>query len=103
MNYFLLFLGWVIVVGIIFWFIEQKNRKAKDTLQLLDALGDPIGRSINSLSGIMGEPEVAEVVDSKLVRWVWMIGKVSVVAEWDKMDRNNSIVSFMRSDRISRY
>ena len=100
------FLILLAVAAAIFLFWQQnkaKNTKeAINILQRLDGLGDTEGKSISDLQSILGSPSLRKASDNdpNIVQWVWNIGKVCIVANWDKMDKNEKIITFLRNDGL---
>ena len=100
------FLILLAVAAAIFFFWQQnkakKTQEAVNILQRLDELGEIEGKPISDLQSILGSPSLrkASDVDPNIVQWMWYIGKVCIVVNWDKMDKNETIVTFLRSDRL---
>ncbi len=88
----------IIGLAIYFFWNNAKEKKISDTLSQLDRLGDVMGKRIGDIQTVLGAPNIRTGIDSQIVSFTWFIGKVTVVACWNKMD-NEQIVSYQRTDR----
>jgi hypothetical protein len=89
----------VIAVAIFFFWKNYKNKQATEVLAKLDGLGEIKGKCIEDLQSVLGAPWLRQSINDRIVQFTWNVGTVTIVARWDKMDKDQ-IVTFVRGDQL---